>query len=383
MKEAGIETTIIAASLHYGRQVTQVSPRVRLENLDDAQFLWLRARSYTGNGLGRVISMLDFSLWVIIRCWFPQRINIPSPDVIVGSSPHLFGALAGWILAKRHGVPFVLEVRDLWPKSLETLLGLKPHHPLIMLMGAVEKFLYRRSTIIIGLLGGVGAHVSSCAGPNSAPVLCIPNGVDLGAVPAATPLRDSRDFTIVYTGAHGPPNSLNTVLEASRLLQESGATSPNGGSFRFNFYGDGVCKSDLVSYARLHGLRSVVFHDVVPKLDVFGVLSEGDACLLTGLSTKLYESGVSPNKLFDYFAAGRPVLCGIYSPNDPVSEAQAGFIVTPEDPIALVNAINTLSRMSLSDRQTLGNNGRAFVELHHDSRRLAARYAEALSTVIR
>jgi glycosyltransferase involved in cell wall biosynthesis len=381
MKDAGIETTIIAADSRHDEsdlEGTKVARPLRVENLGDARFLWLREKSYIGNGVGRVISMLDFSMKAVYRCWSPERIDVPRPDVIIGSSPHLFAALGGWILAKRHRVPFILEVRDLWPKSLESLLGLNRHHPLIMLMGAVEIFLYRRSSLIIGLLQGMSVHVSLRAGPNAADVVWIPNGVDLHSLPDAAPIRDSRDFTLTYTGAHGVPNSLRTVLDASRLLQESGAKTPNGGSFRFEFFGEGVCKTDLVAYARLHDLRHVTFHAAVPKSEVFGILSEADGLLLPGLSTSLYEYGISPNKLFDYFAVGRPVLFGLSLPNDPVSEATAGLTVLPESPKALMEAIKTLSRMSLSDRQYLGDNGRAFVERGHDSKNLAKNYAKVV-----
>lgn len=387
MKDVGVEATIIAAprlTVGNGRKGPNATPRVRVESLDDARFLWLRAKPYVGNGPRRVLSMLDFSIWVIIRCWFPERAGIPRPSVIVGSSPHLFAALAGWILAKRHGVPFVLEVRDLWPKSLESLLGLKRRHPLLILMGAAEKFLYRRSSLIIGLIEGIAVHVSSRAGSRAAQVVWIPNGVDLRCVPDELPIRDSRDFTLIYAGAHGVPNSLHTVLEAARLLQESGDTTPNGGTFRFEFFGDGVCKSELMSYAHRHDLPSVVFYDPVPKSEVFGVLCEADAFLLPGLSaSNLYEFGVSPNKLFDYFAVGRPVLFGLSLPNDPVSEAKAGLTVLPEDPKALVRAIKRLAHMSLSDRQVMGHNGRMFVERSHDSRQLGIRYATAILSLIR
>ncbi|MBK5283685.1 MAG: glycosyltransferase family 4 protein [Nitrospiraceae bacterium] len=385
MKDAGIETTIIAAdSRHDGDdlEATKVARPLRVENLGDARFLWLRKKSYNGNGVGRVISMLNFSMKVVYRCWSPERNDVPRPDVIIGSSPHLFAALAGWILAKRHRVPFVLEVRDLWPKSLESLLGLNRHHPLIMLMGAIEIFLYRRSSLIIGLLPGMSVHVSLRAGASAADVVWIPNGVDLHSHPDAAPIRDSHDFTLIYTGAHGVPNSLHTVLDAARLLQESGERTPHGGSFRFEFFGEGICKSDLMAYARLHDLRHVTFHAAVPKSEVFGILSKADGLLLPGLSTTLYEYGISPNKLFDYFAVGRPVLFGLSLPHNPVSEASAGLTVLPESPKALMETIKTLSRMSLSDRQIMGENGRAFVEQNHDSKRLAARYATSVLSVI-
>jgi glycosyltransferase involved in cell wall biosynthesis len=385
MKYLGIDTTIITADHLYvesGQGRGKFVPFARHESLDDAQFLWLKPKAYSGNGVGRVISMLHFSAWVVIRCWFPERVGISRPDVIVGSSPHLFAALAGWVLAKRHRVPFVLEVRDLWPKSLETLLGFKRHHPLIMVMGAVEVFLYRHSSLIIGLLEGMGAHVSLRTGPRAAEVVWIPNGVDLDDVPNPTPVPDTRDFTLAYAGAHGVPNSLHTALEAAKLLQDAGAKTSNGGTFRFEFFGDGVCKSDLLDYARRNDLQCVEFHDTVSKSEVYEALSEADACLLPGLASSLYEYGASPNKLFDYFAAGRPVLLGLLFPNDPVSKDRAGLTVTPEDPKALAEAIESLSRMSPSDRQIMGDNGRAFVEQNHDSNRLAARYATSVLSVI-
>lgn len=374
MQQEDIEVTILASSLDYSTQKEQ-----RLKSGQDSlcqleggvRYVWLRTPPYQGNGAGRVKNMLAF--FRAVTRWQPALDN-PRPDVVVGSSPHLFSGLAAYILARRYGVPFVLEIRDIWPKSMVELLGASPKHPFILVLSALERFLYQRADLIVGLLQGVGRHASRVVG-HSVPFLWLPNGVDLTNYPTRSGDRKcgSDVFSVVYAGAHGVPNSMDTALEAGLLLQQQGKHH-----IQFHFVGEGVAKRALMDWVRDQGLENVQFADPVPKSQVPDILADADALLLLWRNSSLYDNGISPNKLFDYFAAAKPIVHAIRSPFDPVADADAGITIPPEDPQALADAILHLAALPLAERQAMGERGRKYVEENHDMRGLARRLSNVL-----
>lgn len=377
MVPEGVTTTIFSTSRHYlsrsgggrRRQMTQ------LEGLPDATFVRLPTGDYRGNGVGRVLNMLAFSGRVLLAGWRPNRIGVRKPQVIMGSSPHLFGALAGLVLARRHSVPFILEVRDIWPRSLIDLMGMSHRHPLIVLLHWIEKFLYQKSADIVGVLPGVQMHVRREL-DSSANVTWVPNGVNLeGRPPSVSPRGVHRELQCVYMGAHGVANALDVLLEAIELL-ESDPQFAHVRPLQFELYGEGVSKAELQEHAKSKSLGSVTFHGLVPKSAVHNILNKADVLLLPGRATSLYEGGISPNKLFDYFAAGRPVIIGLSTPMNPVAEANAGVCVEAGSARALAEGLAELAGLEEQQRQEMGARGRQYVEEHHDVRRLAQTLAE-------
>lgn len=398
MYPLGIATTIFAAANSGPHKQKAASgeriPPIRLETTLDTRFAWLPARDYTGNGLGRIINMVGFGVTVVRRGWSPGQHGLPTPDAVIGSDPQPFATFAGWVLARRHRVPFILEVRDIWPESLVDILGVPRYHPLVMLFDQMEKFLYRHSTAIVGILPGVGDHVRERVGRRTPPFLWVPNGAAIDPVdeapsgaanadrgahadadtsqePGETPNTVSdvavgqdpapstpHEFTIVYAGAHGPPNSMETIVEAARLLETSSDTSTR---FRFDFYGSGVSKEALMAEVRSHGMRSVHFHDSVPKSEVVDLVRKADASIINFHRLNLYRFGVSPNKVFDYLAAGRPVIIGLEAPHNPIELGNAGVLARPDDPQDMVRAIRSLAAMSPAERDELGRNGQRYV----------------------
>ncbi len=384
----GVTTTIIAEDPAL-RGHPDHAPRV--QDAAGVRFVWLRTRRYSGNGVGRVVNMLGFVGSAVRWGWDPARHDQQPPDVVVGSSPQLFAALGGWILARRHRVPFVLEIRDLWPESLIAILGLSRRHPLVLALAAVEKFLYRRSDEIIGVLEGVADYVRMRAGRRAASITWIPNGVPLDALPAPGPPAAGGDaFRVVYAGAHGPPNGLRILLDAARLLkgeappsESSGTGSPVAGlPIRIDLYGDGVSKRELIDYARASGLHSVHFHAPVARTEVFRILAGADAVVAVLPALYLYRFGFSLNKLFDYFAAARPVVLAADAPGDPVARAGAGISVTAKDPADLAAALRAMAATPLDERAAMGRRGREYAAAHHDMAVLGARFASVLRRAV-
>ncbi len=374
--ERGHQVALIAASFnHQLRRQMDLSRRASPAwPSEDVPFIWLRTPPYPGNGLRRIGNMVAFAAQVWTGLWTRR---LERPDVVIGSSPHLLAALAAERLAARFRVPFVLEVRDIWPQSLIDLGGISAGHPVTRLLERMETYLYRRARRIVALLPNAGEHIAARGG-RAESVVWIPNGVVPSSVPPPTPPADDGVFTVMYAGAHGLANGLDVVLDAAAILQREGLA----GSVRFCLVGDGPEKPRLVARARAEGLQNVAFRDSVPKDQVYGLLQGADTFVVTMRRIPLYRFGISFNKIFDYFACARPIVFGTNARNDPVAEAGAGLSVPPEQPHALAAAVRELASKPVAERWEMGLRGWRYVMEHHNFGRLAGRLEQLLADVV-
>ena len=367
----GVRTTVFASGTHYWNVKDN---QARTPDASDPTFEYITTSAVESNGVKRVLSMLSFSARTLTRA--STRGRTERPDIVLGSSPHPFAALAAWAIARRYRVPFVLEVRDLWPASLVQLMGLSTRHPIVVALSVIERFLYRRASSIITLLPGSERHIVATAG-RPCDIVRLPNGVDLTRVPPFAPGPNGDPFVVMYAGAHGIPNSLDTLLEAAEILR-----ADNGRPVRFVLIGSGKEKPRLQSTVQRRGLDNVEFHDAIPKDELLRRLPEADALVIIFRDTDLYREGISPNKVFDYFAAGRPVIIGVRTPVNPVDEAKAGLVIAPENGPALAAAIRELQDMTPAERDDMGKRGRDYVETHYDMSSSAGRLEGVLRRAI-
>lgn len=374
---AGIPTTVVASDLNlsrrqYLRRQGGADRRHLHETVDGVQFAWLPAGAYEANDWRRAASMLVFSLHVL---WYLLRAPMPRGSVIIGSSPHLLAAAAARVVAAVRRVPFVLEVRDLWPESLSVSRG----QPGLLYRGLrlLADVLYRTSSAIMVLAAGNAERIAARGVPDGR-IHYIPNGVDPSVFEKAEPqlhenVPDDRQ-TFVYAGAHGPANGLDVILDAARQLQDRGE-----GRAQVLLIGDGPSKQELVARARAQGLDNVIFADPVPKAEIPGLLKACTAGLMPLADVELFSYGVSPNKLFDYLSAELAVVTNV--PGDVarmVDEAGAGIVVPPADSRAMADAIVRV----LEERDQFGS-GLAWVRQHHDRTALAHQIADVVAGVRR
>ncbi|NPV70690.1 MAG: glycosyltransferase family 4 protein [Firmicutes bacterium] len=372
----GHEVAIVAASFHHmtrRRRPEADNSCWFFESIDGARFVWLRVPAYQGNSVARVWNMIVFALRTL---GLLRSHDMECPDVVIGSSPHLFAAWAGERLAQCYGVPFVLEVRDLWPETLVRIGKMPRWHPLVLLMSMLERWLYRRASRIITLLPGASKYIASKGVP-SEHIVHIPNGTDfsLAAKPAMPPAESRATF--IYVGAHGVANALDTVLEAACILRDKGYDS-----LRFRFVGDGPEKSRLRDKASRIGFQNVVFDDPVPKGQVYSEIAKADAGLLVMRDSPLYDWGMSTNKIFDYMASARPVIFSGNTPYDIVRSAGCGFSVPAEDAAGLAEAIEAFLQLPKAERIEMGLRGRRYVEENHNFSILASKLEQLLREVL-
>lgn len=374
----GWQGTVVAASteLTSGRQRLAKGEALRLEHFAGVPFLWIRTPEYKGNGGGRMLNMLAYTFSSLLP-WTTRL--LPRPDVVIGSSVHPFAAVAGVLLARRFKVPFVFEVRDLWPQTLVDMGRLREGAFLTWALRKLESWLYRRAARIVVLLPRAWEYIVPLGIPRER-IVWIPNGVDLSLFPYSKPSarEPSEPFTLMYFGAHGQANGLDNVLQAMKRVQA------RYGDLRIQLrmIGEGPLKPALMAQAQQLGLNNVSFEPPVPKSQIPALAAEADAFVIAVLDLpKLYRYGISMNKLFDYLAAARPIIIASDAANNPVADARAGLSVRAEKPNELAEAILQIAAMPIEERQRMGRAGREYVEQNHGFQQLAGHLAAVLDEV--
>jgi glycosyltransferase involved in cell wall biosynthesis len=340
---------------------------------EDGLDIW---RTYSTPGYGRdlrsrVANYTSFAWWASLA-----MLRAPRPDVIVASSPSLPAAAAAAFVARRRGARFVMEVRDLWPDSAIEM-GLVKDTTTIAIARKLERYCYRRADRLIALTEGICDGILAQGIP-AAKVTLITNGIDLeigGDIAPATPAGVAPDaFVAMYVGAHGTYSSLDTVLDAAKLLEARD-------DIRIVLVGGGDQKPALVERAATLGLANVVFVDSVPKRDVPSWLARADVCLLPYQDRALF-AGALPNKVFDYLGAAKPIIAA--APDGElttlVRAADCGRCVAPENAVALAEAIAAMADDRDAGR-AMGARGREVALDKYDRRALAAQFVGVVESV--
>ena len=370
----GHSVTIIASQVSYltGRIVGDGGWITR--EVDDIGVEFLRCRSYSGWHRSFLHRMMSFLSFMVVSFWAGLRIE--DVDLVWGTTPPIFQAVTARWIARLKSKPFLLEVRDLWP-SFAVAVGVLTNPLLIRLSEWLERGLYRRADRVVINSPGFFEHVHL---RGARQVEVVPNGVDLtmfGKTEKDQSLRRelglAEGFLVLYAGAHGMSNDLETVLKAAELLQSEE-------DIHFVFLGDGKEKTNLMALAQQMKLRNLHFLPSIPKDQIASTLIQADVGLAILLAVDAYKT-TYPNKVFDYMAAGLPVVLAIDGViRQVVEDAGAGLFTQPGDPKALAEAVKRLAADPVLVDQ-LGQAGKQCVEGDFDRERLAAKMALVMETL--
>ena len=369
----GWKSWIFAASveLNTQRQRLQKHEHARTEAVAGVNMRWVNTPGYEGNGVGRIVNMVAFA-WKLLAG--KTTADLERPALIIGSTVHPLAAAAAALLARRYRVPFIFEVRDIWPETLIALGHTRRYGPVALLLGVLEKWLCRQSCRIVSVLPEYGSYVKE-HGIRAPEVVHIPNGINLDNMGAVLPYRRQDPFRITYLGAHGTANDLHTLVRAMEIIEVSHGL----GSIECHLIGAGPMKQALADYCAARRLKQVIFHPPVSKDAIAATAANTDTFVLCGKRLpSLYRYGISMNKIPDYMAMGRPVIIALESVNNPVIEAQAGIRVEPECPEQLAGAIIKTAAMTEAELREMGLRGRRYVEQKHDMKMLAQRLADVM-----
>lgn len=366
----GHEVKIFTSCLDYMKREQLPTFRDESQDYDGVKFCFINSSNYKKNGVSRVKNMISFSSNFLKVA---QRKTGDLPDVIYGSSPSPFAAQAAMRLAKRFGIPFVLEIRDLWPETLVEVGGMSRFHPFVIWLSMIEKRLYKGATKIVTLLEDAKNSIQTRVSENKE-ISWIPNGISFDIVPEYKPAEEKEYFELVYSGAHGIANDLGTIIDAATILLESRTSR----RIRFRLIGDGPEKEKLKIIAKERQLLNITFEDPVPKKEIYNKLQEADACIMLLKPTSLFDKGISPNKLYDYMSVGRPILFSVSTLDNVVQKAGCGITVRAGDPKEMVKGILSLLEFSLDRRNQLGKNAYTYVKINHNMEELARKLEELL-----
>jgi len=343
------------------------------EHMDGIRVLrcWLYAVPNRGVGR-RGLDHLSFML-TALAFGLPR---VGPLDVVIASSPTLFSALSAWVMARVKRVPFVLEVRDLWPEAIVDL-GLMRPGPAVNMLQALAHFLYRQAARVVVVTEAFADRLAATGVPRRK-LAVIPNGADTHLFSPQCDGRSTRAaldldgrFVVAYVGSHGLSHGLGAVLDAAAVQPE----------VAFLLVGDGADRDRLVSERDRRHLRNVVMRPSVPKDQVPGLYAAADACLVPLRDVPLFETFV-PSKLFEVLAAGRPVIGAVRGEARNILARSGGaLLVDPERGDQLAEAVRRL-RGDPQLRMELGRRGRAFAEQHYDRDALAGRYLDLLGHVV-
>jgi glycosyltransferase involved in cell wall biosynthesis len=374
LKEHGWQTTVFSMGFNhkerrYLRPTSPLRPIARRSE-QGVDFVWLYTTPYRENDWRRYVSSASF----LVTSAIAGSLQSPRPDVVIGVSPHLLSGLAGWVVAKIRRVPFVLEVQDLWPESIVQLGMTNP--VIVKPLEWLERFLYHHADHIVSLSEGItGGITARGTAPEKVTLISNaamrPKPIDKSARNSTRKRMGWIDKTVaIWIGAHGPANGLDVLVDVAQEMRDD--------AVRLVLVGDGPAKPALVRAAQ--GLSNIEFLDPVPKAEVQELLRAADIGIIVHRDTAAVK-GVRPNKLFDYMAAGLPILLNLDGePRRLAEEAGAGVFVEAESAPALVDGLRQLAS-SPAKREALGASGYETVRTAHSREDTARDLATVLDSL--
>jgi len=377
----GHKVVITSASFsHLRSKQPEVNGNISEELIDNIRYIWIKAPSYKGNGLKRILNMLTF---VSKLMFLSKRLSSQfRPDIVIASSTYPLDIFPAYLVSRFSKAKLIFEVHDLWPLTPIELGKMSKWHPFIVVLQIAEDFAYKNANKVISILPKALDYMVS-RGLDPKKFVHIPNGIDTDewqSFNAPLPLQHQETierlkqegkFLVCYAGSHGISNALDYFVESAVYLK--------GLPIALVLVGKGPEKEKLQKYAIENNLNDVIFLPPVPKNSIPELLSKMDILYIGWRRSPLYRFGISPNKIFDYMMAGKPIIHAISAGNDLVAESGCGISIPPEDPVAIAEAIKKLIDMSPLEREEMGRRGREYVIKNHDYKVLAKRFLEAIN----
>ena len=300
---------------------------------------------------------------------------------MIGTSPQLLVALAGWWLARCKRVPFVFEVRDLWPESLAAVGMGGSHTPLYRILARISGFLYRHADRIVVVAPAFEQHlVEHCCVPRKK-ISVVENGVETqqfapGVVSSLRKdLAAEGKFVVSYIGTLGLAHGLETIIHAAARLCH---TNPE---ILFLLVGEGAEKQRLVAMAEERGLHNVRFIDQQPREQIPGYICASDVSLVLLKKADVFKT-VIPTKMLEFMSCACPVILGVDGQARTILEqARAGLAIEPENAGALVEAICYL-QANRDLARFLGQNGRGYIVRKFSRGYTAEKYINLLEKLL-
>ena len=377
--KSGHNVTILAAdNSHIRKHNPQIKNDFEEKVVNGVKYIWIKTPKYSGNSLRRVYNIFTFVLKGLFNAKFLA--NKIKPDVVIASSTYTIDNYLARKIAKYTNAKYFYEVHDLWPLSPIELGGMSKYNPFILVMQCCENYAYKYAASVISMLPNTQDHMKA-HGLDLSKWHYIPNGfvfddwqnpklLNKNTLNKIKEIKQKYDMLVTYTGTLGLANALNfLVLAAEQIQKEKVAVV---------IVGDGPEKENLKNLVADKNLYNVFILDSIPKTEIPAFLELFDVLYISFQYQPLFRFGISPNKLFDYMMAEKPIIFSIKAGNDLVADAKAGLSIEPENADATANAIIELKNSSVEKLEQMGKNGKEYVLKHHDYNILSKRFLDIM-----
>lgn len=382
----GHSITVLAGMVHYntGKKADKYKGKFTYKDeqfYDKVDVLRCHvSESYNVSFIGRLWAYFSFVFSSIYGGAFRTKGKY---DIILVTSPPLFVGITAYILSKLKRIPFVFEIRDLWPESAVDT-GVLKNGLIIKFAYWFEKFMYNQAKLINVLTPAFRDKLIQDKKVPAEKVIFIPNAADFSlaekiqknfdAVAFRNELGLGNKFVITYVGAHGVANHLIQLIEAAEKLIDTNIV--------FQLIGAGMRKNALIEEAKKRNLSNVIFREPVSKQEVFKYILASDAGASVLKKVDTFKT-IYSNKTFDYMSCKLPILLAIDGVSrELIAKAKCGVYVEPENGVDIARGAKELHRKSTAELQRMGENGFTFSKEHFDRELLAKTYVKEISSII-
>ncbi len=380
-EKLGHNVRIIGADFsHLRKQNPVVSRDFEIQEIEGVTYQWIKTRSYQGNGVKRAITMFQFcfKLW-----WNAKKIVKDfKPDVVISSSTYPLDTYPAQRIAKIAKAKYIHEGHDIWPLTLTELSGMPKWNPFVIALSIAEKSAYKKCDKFVSLLPFVYKHALKRGLQCKEKFVHISNGVVLSdwENPKELPsehrlvmekLRNEGKKIVCYLGGHAHSNALDTLVDA--------ALSSAGKSVAFVLIGNGDQKERLKEKSK--AADNIYFLPPVEKSVIPTVFSMVDCVYVGAKKCRLYEYGVSLNKVYDYMMSGKPIIYGVESANNEIEDFKCGITVEAESVDALKNGVEKMFKFSHAELKKMGENGRKAVMENFNYTVLAKKFIDVVEGI--
>lgn len=305
--------------------------KYKVHNIDDVNYVHIKANQYKGNGLKRIISILQF-YWNTKTARRKLEKEIGKPDVVYASSPVPTAAILGLGIARKSKAKSIVEVRDLWPDSIVSFNVAKKNNILVKILYYIEKTMYVKADKLVFTMAGGKEYLGTKKYKKKIDlnkVYNINNGVDIEQYEDNSKkyfanedndLNDSSTFKLLYAGSIRKAYNVKQILELAKKIQDN-----NFDKVRVFLFGNGNEKPEMIKYCEDNKINNVIFRDFVDNKYIPDIMSKCDICLLHGQNVDIFKYGTSQNKMFAYLFSGKPIISSFYNPYELIEKNGCGI----------------------------------------------------------
>ena len=353
--------------------------------VDGLDYVQVKAPHYVGNGLSRMKSIFSFAWTIKKHCKDFER-----PNVILHNIHTPFDYPIVWA-AKKLKAKYVAEAWDAWPDVFAHLGLVSRKNPAMKLLYWIEKKLYQNADQIVFTIAGMTDHIKQMGWSTENGgkidlnrVHYINNGIDLEQFDkdrddwprGDADLNDPKSLKVIYLGSINRANHVHTLIDAAKLLQGIDR-------YRFFIYGNGADREELEQRVKDEKITNVVFKEKrIPLCECAWVVSQATINVMNYQKGFGYM-GVSSGKMFQYLAAGKPILCNIDIAYDNViKDNNLGHAQDIDSAEGFAELIRRLAEQPQEDYESMCGRVRE-VAKRFDYQVLAAREMEVIESALK